>query len=662
MISFRALAGTLGVCLLCSSPVLAQPEPERQTLRVGQAPGARGHLAGETSSSGSGVEVEVEVRPGEPRVTLKGRLIAYSKKLVREAFEHGAGHRERLEIADFLHVGISGDVYLVKQRHLLPEQRKALENNPRHVWIATKIEGGIRLPFTASISLGEANVSVGFEPGAALEYQVVDMYPLPDGVTDGRTVVSNLKAIGKRAFDLPLSADEARAETLGAHRKLHGYWKVAITGSIGIGEDLDHLGNDLIRMGASARVGGFYLLKDYLEFQTTRLAGDDVRLRVRDGRRHTIQADARLFLGASIGPSDLRDDVFGPTASYLEPILDLPLNPIRGEVEDILEIKLEGRRGVGRGNEVDISYRFDLSVADAAAAYERAVRGDLTVAADLAQKADSGVIEEYRVLDVEEKTYRDAEIKISLIFRAGFSKSLSAKDLLVRDADGVNHYEVFRFDRRRRVSWFDRDWDRRLHAEVLGKRGENMGHLAERSFRFKYTIKDGWTRLGEVRELRRAIASWNLPGTDEATMPEPSRRFLRSRYSKTKSAMSIDISDEGLEGIFAQPASVFRASYLAAVEAVSGQAPGYWDRRRAGKFSKALSGLAAATSKADRAQGLGRLAESSDWDLYVITAIVRLAPPETLHVRASILGTRVSYSGELTGDRFEETTPALHGH
>ena len=72
--------------------------------------------------------------------------------------------------------------------------------------------------------------------------------------------------------------------------------------------------------------------------------------------------------------------------------------------------------------------------------------------------------------------------------------------------------------------------------------------------------------------------------------------------------------------------------------------------------------MAAATSKAERAKRLSRLAESSDWDLYVITAIVRLAAPETLHVRASILGARVSYSGELTGNRFEETAPALHGH
>jgi hypothetical protein len=661
----RILASALCACLLSSTGVYAQT----QDLTVG----AVGHLEGhevdgsiavdrqtETSDS-EATEAAPDSAESEASLDLKGRLLALKEKAVKHVLHRGVSLDESFNLSEFLHLGIEVGTYVVKPSRLLPEQKEALERHPGTVWIATDVEGGIRLPFVSTFPVTDTlNFTVGTTPGARLTYHVVDSYEIPDGVTDVSTFVDGLKSLSKRAFDLPLSASEARAQTLGSHRAMHGEMSVAVRGALGIGYDLADFG-DVVQMGASARAGGFYVFKNTMELKTTRLEGSSIRLRVRDGQKHERGATAALLIGASVDRNALRDE-FIPSVEYLEPLANVVAGEARGHIKDVLRFRIGGERGWVRGNELDLSFRFDLSVPAAAHAYERAMRGDLTVAGALGDVPDSGVLEEFRVLEVEDKTYRKGEITISVLFEAGFEKRLSAKDLVVEDADGVNHYEVFRFDRRRRVSFFDRRWDRRLHVEVIGKANDEATELAESSFRFRYTIRDASTRIGEVRELRRAIASWNLVGTDEASLPTPERRFLRSRYGRTDTSLAVDVSERGLESIFNRDLDALRGAYLEACQAIDDKAPGWGDRRAAKRFAEALSGLASATSRADRAKRIGLLAEGSDWDLYTITAIVSLAPAESLRLRASILGTRVSYSNGHTGDRFVDRTPALHGH
>src|SRR5690606_26680664 len=126
----------------------------------------------------------------------KGKhLLTLAKKEGREEVSDRAHEGARLDeefgLHRFLHVGVTTGARPLRRDALSPAM--ASSTGPRHVWLVTEVAGGLRAPFTTSIPLGDATVSVGLEPGARVRYEVTDRYDLPEGITDGETLARDLK-------------------------------------------------------------------------------------------------------------------------------------------------------------------------------------------------------------------------------------------------------------------------------------------------------------------------------------------------------------------------------------------------------------------------------------------------------------------------------------
>lgn len=611
-----------------------------------------------------------DVVPTEEVHGLKGHLKALLKGKVEDALEDGVGLDERFDLTDFLHVGIGGEVALVEERALSPEQRRAIEGRAgRWGWISTEVEGGLRLPFHAVIPLGGAgDVQVGLEAGGALRYEVVDLHRLPDGVSDWRAVVRGLREAGERVFNLPLTADEALAHPLGAERSLEGELTVAVSGSLGVGYDTKVAG-DLLEVGATARVGGFYRLRQHLRLELTRLAGSAVRVRLDRGRRHVVGATARALVGASLDEGRVVDEV-GELASveYLEPVTEAAAGGVGDAVRSYLRFELKADASAETASGVDISYRFDLRQPRARAAYERAVRGDLTAAADASQVAGAGVELEYRVFDHERRTYAAAEVAISELYSASSRRAVTARELLVRDRAGETRFDVIRLERSRKVGGLlamlagGRSRETMTFELIRGDRLDDASTKLDRRLRYRLERSDGATRLEEVAQLRRVLASWGLQGLDSSSLPTPSRRFLRSRYGETTTRLAVDLSERGVGAVLRRSPAELQTAYLEAWRLVERKEPGSSARREAERFAGAVAALGREPDAEARARGLGQLVRSAGWDVTPISALVRLCPPENVRIQAAIAGDRIDYDAELRGRWFDSRLADLHGH
>lgn len=601
---------------------------------------------------------------------LKGHLKALLKARAEKALEDGVGLDERFDLTDFLHVGIGGEVALLDEGKLSPEQRRAIEGRAgRWGWVATNIDGGLRLPFHAVIPLGGAgNVQVGLEAGGALHYEVVDLHRLPEGVSDWKVVVRGLRDLGERVFNLPLTADEALAHPLGAERSLEGELTVAVSGSLGVGYDTKVAG-DLLEVGATARVGGFYRLRQHLRLELTRLAGSAVRVRLDKGRRHVVGATARALVGASLDEGRVVDEVGELTSvEYLEPVTEAAAGGVGSAIRSYLRFELKGDVSAETANGIDISYRFDLRQPRARAAYERAVRGDLIAAAEASQAAGAGVELEYRVFDHERRTYAAAEVAISELYSASSKRAVTAKELLVRDRAGETRFDVIRLERSRKVGGLvamltgGRTKETMTFELIRGDRLDDASAKLDRRLRYRLERNDGATRLEEVAQLRRVLASWGLQGLDPTSLPTPARRFLRSRYGETTTRLAVDVSERGVGAVLRKSTSELTAAYLEAWKIVAQKEPGSSARRDAEAFAAAVAALGREPDAENRARGLGQLVRDAGWDVTPISALVRLCPPENVRIQAAIAGDRIDYDAELRGRWFDSRLADLHGH
>lgn len=601
---------------------------------------------------------------------LKGRLKALAAKKVKDALEDGVGLDQRFELTDFLHIGIGGEVALVSERDQTKEQRAALAGRAgRWAWVRTDIDGGVRLPFGATIPLGGAvTASVGLEAGAALSYEVVDLTQLPEGVADWKQGLEGLRDLGERVFTLPLTAEEALAHPLGAHRTLEGQLTVAVSGSLGVGYDTKVAG-DLLEVGASAHVGGFYRLRQHLRLELTRLGGSAVRVRLDRGRRHAVGATARAFLGASLGEDRVVAEVSELTSlEYLEPVTEAAVGGVGDVVKSVLRFELSGQVSAESANGVDISYRFDLRQERARAAYERAVRGDLTAAAAASGAPGSGVELEYRVFDHERRTFAAASAHISELVDASTSRSITAKELNVRDKAGDTLFHVIRVQRARKVGGLvamftgGRTKETMTFEMVRGDRLDDASTRLDRQLRYRLERSDSRSGLNEVAQLRRVLASWGLEGLDEASLATPERRFLRSRYGETTTRIAVDLSERGVGAVLGKGRDELERAYLEAWAIVEDEQPGSGARKDAARFAADVAALAQEPDAEARARALGELVRRAGWDVTPVSALVRLCPRENIRIQAAIAGDRIDYDAERRGRWFDSRLADLHGH
>lgn len=657
-----------------AAAVSAQPRTESQVVLelVDEATGVRftvtdpvGAAQGTGTRSDRAAPAPVDAPHG-----LVGRLKALAEKEAKKALESGIDLKESLDLASFLHVGIGGEVAVVAERDQTAEQRRALDGrDARWAWVRTDIDGGVRLPFSASIPIGGAGtVSVGLEAGAALSYEVEELLQLPAGVKDWKTGVKGLKETVSRVFSLPLTADEALAHPLGASRTLEGELTVAVSGSLGVGYDAK-VKDELLEVGASAHVGGFYRLRQHLRLELVRLDGSAVRVRLDKGRRHTVGASARALVGATISEDHVVGEVSDLTSlEYLEPVTEAGVGAVNGAIRSWLRLEVKGDVSAETASGVDISYRFDLRQPRARAAYERAVRGDLTAAATASEVPGAGVALEYRVFDHERRTFAAADLHVSELIDASTRRSVTTKELQIRDKAGETLFDIIRVQRERQVGGLvalftgGKTKETMTFELVRGDRQDDASTRLDRSLRYRLERKDGKTGVDEVARLRRVLASWGLTGLDEAALPTPERRFLRSRYGETTTRIAVDLSERGVGAVLQRSPAELREAYLAAWAIVEDDAPGSGAKKDAERFAADVAALAAQPDSEARARALGQLVRRAGWDVTPISALVRLCPRENLRIQAAIAGDRIDYDAERRGRWFDSRLADLHGH
>ncbi|MBL4844706.1 MAG: SH3 domain-containing protein [Planctomycetes bacterium] len=687
-----------------SGPGSRQGDSIRAKLRENR--GASGALRGDTRQS----EVEVWIRLGaDGAVVAKDRSPRGEGRAERAAVPLGTAQPERgrhllaaasesvakrirktaaglaydgidlertFQVSRFFHVGVGGAIKALRSSDLSASQVEGSRGQPRHVWLESRISGGVRVPLSTTIPAGEVTLALGFEVGARLDYTVVDLYPMPKGVTDVGTVLRDLRQATVRSFDLPLDATEAKAMTVGARRVFEGRAHVALSGSLSIGRELGTVG-DVARIGASARVGGFYRISGRARIEVERLPRSRVRVRLTRAKTHTRGASADLFLGASLDHAGVRREL-KPAVEYVDQAL-IDRNKLSPELRAALisvgeEVVVRGLDGVVRRltrvtikaavtrtkeDELDLAFRFDLQAAKARQAYERAVRGDFTLAGRLALEPQSGVSLDHRVLEVERATHLAASLNLSVVLDASFSRRISLRDLSVEDSSGRTDYEIWRYEREFALNLLNRERKRKVDLEVV-RRTRPGAATPDHSLRFRLEIADPSTWEAEARSFQRLLQWWGLDGS--SNVPTRERKFLQPRFGATRTELEIRIADGGITKILAQDRAAYLEAYVKAYTVIRGRTPKWatedgrrWvdaedergannDRRdldRARAFVRHLDRLGKARTQRQRASALKSLAGTARWDLYSMAALVSLAPRSEVSLDASLLGRRI---------------------
>jgi hypothetical protein len=518
-----------------------------------------------------------------------------------------------------------------------------------------------------------------------VNYAVTHLYELPDGL-DVSDTVDLLKDLGKRSYDLPLDWAEAAALDPGSRAVLEGEATLAANGNLRIGHHVTDFGDNVVRVGASARLGGFYRVSGNLRFEVYRLAKSEVRLRILRSKKRSRGVSADLFLGASVDRGEASDRI-EPSVDYFDNALlrkvrdaavDAAVDEVADRVERALRVKISAGASNSTRDDVNISYRFDLSVAAAQGAYDRAIRGDLRLAESLRRDSASGVVREYRVLEAAEAQHMAVNLNLSVLLGAGAKRTVTIKDLDVEEGnDAKVHYDLFTFNRRRYLSLIGKKLkleehrSREVTIDVVRKTLAS-GEFA-RSFRFTYSVVDPFTTKGEGDDLRRLVRYWKL--SDETNQPKHKFRLFRSRYGETKTKISVDVSEEGLQRILTVSDITQFMAYIESYQAVYGETPVWadpekreelredWadndqneDRQRAEldraeDFVVDLQKLASTENADERALQLKKLAKNARYSLMGIATLVRLAPREALSVQVSMNGERIQVGDSWEGAR-----------
>lgn len=600
------------------------------------------------------------VEAPRPRPTgLRGRLLALGRKGLDEVLGGNLELAGDVPVRDFLHLGVSTRLTLLHRDQLEPEQETALGSAPGATWIETEVEGGVRLPFQLPIPVGPGTLTVGIEPGTALRYRVRELHPLAPG-EDPEARRGALSALARRAIDLPLTAEEALSMGLGAERAMEGEVSLALKGQLGLGLTTACLG-DVVEVGGQARVGGVWRVTAPFRLSVLRQEGERVRLRWTRARRRELSGEARLFLGVA-GVDREALGRAAPPLEYFQPA-GLAAGEAASLAGGLLRFQLRARSGRLEEDELDLIYGFDLSEPAARAAYDRAVRGDLTAADELAARPGAPVWQELRVVEHEQRSWCDGEVGISELLRNKTSRALSVKDLELTDGAGSARLDVIRAERKTGHDFLFGVFPgaKREASLELVRGAPPEGGPPTRSLRWKLVLRDPRTSAEEIDRLRRLAARWGLPLADEDAVPTPEKRLLRSRFGRTRTLLQVDVSPAGLEALLAAAPADLRQAWARAEALVRGREPTREAARGAQAIAFARHVGALAGDRLALAEGVSELARLAGSDPTVAAAILEVVPPDTVRLRAEVDGKRVDYDGERRGERFAPARP-LYGH
>lgn len=625
-------------------------------------------VTGRDEHGDSAARGTIDRAPAPSRVEGKGKhLIALARRALESRAYRGVRLNEEFNLGSYLHVGVGGALRPLRPEALTPTQRAS--TGPRDVWLVSEVSGAARVPLSASIPLGSVTLGVGVEPGARVRWEVTDRYAMPEGIRDVDTMVQDLKDVAARTFDLPLDATEALALVPGARRILEAEAAIAIAGNLSIGHEVADI-DGIVRIGASARAGGYWRLSGDVRFELERLAARGVRLRVTRATRTVREASAEALIGAMIEEATASTRL----ERKLEYIDRAPLraaaaaaiaHEANGLATDVVRFHVSGSMGSGHDDEVDLCFRFDLGRDAARAAYERAVRGDLTAADAAALEAGSGVQREFRVLEVETRTWAGADLRLSVILKAGARRTVTFQDLSVEGEIGVARYEVFRFTRERSLTLFGRDSNRRrraLEIDVL-RRATPDGQVT-RGLRWTLDVEDPSTTMNDAALVRRVLAGWGLD--PRSNLPDPeSRGPFRSMYGRTRTNITVEVGEAGIAAALAASDAALLDAYAQGWTLVNGEAPTWatasgrerlsWvsssddesarrekaELDRAQEFVQGVKALAASQDMRERAKRLESLAKGARYDLYAVSAFLSLAPREQVRIVGSLAGERI---------------------
>jgi hypothetical protein len=527
-------------------------------------------------------------RTKAPNKTVSGRLLGLADKEAKRVLAKGV--KAKVGLSDWAHVSVRASVRPVSK--LTPEQTQA-SSKGQSVWLATELGGGVRLGHTTEVELGGAKLSLGFRRGTELSYRVVDRYPLAAGETaKGRLNV--LRGSVKDGYQLPLTAGEARAMGLGAERTFLGTWEVLFSGGLAVGSRAEG------RIGLS----GSYRLRDAFRLTVRRVGGTRVRLELvrAKSRKKSVRASALIGLAVK---DQIKDAV---------PALSFFAKKIGRSADKLMRFELRIAASRARRGKLELIYEFDLAKSGGAAAYDRAMRGDMR---DLpgAGTATNGVSGVARTVSHEHETHMELELGISKL--AGFrrSRTTTRSASAIVDGDGARTERGATVVRGKGHTWFFRDEDHRLTMEGLWIK--RPGESPQLSVHIQYAAKDERTSGMEFFRFKGALAACGFVDAYEVAKPG----------KKNRMELDVVIGDRGLRRIMSASAETIRQQYAISVEAIEGRGGGggRTHANRANAFASSLAQIRGAATQTGREAQFIELAQKAKWELYEIGALVRLA-------------------------------------
>jgi len=605
-----------------------------------------------------------------------GKAKAEAKDALRDAIEDGIDVSETLKLSKYFHVGIETGIRAIPYEEYTPMQASTRLKHPDHVWLANYVEGGARVPLNASIPLGgAASFNTGINANGELRYTVVDLYEKPTGVKDVKGVIEVLKGMGRRVFDLPLTAQEALDLTVGAERALEGRWSLTISGNLTYGHDEKIPGTN-VEVGASARVGGFYRLRNTMRVEVSRLPGTSVRVQTQKIRFKGPGVGARLLVGL-----DTSDEALEPD--------DTEINEFFVKAADeLFKIELRADAGKESGTDFDFAYHLDLSKAPARDAYEAMIRGDMRIADSMLNDPESGVTLEFRVFEQEDWFYKRSRLVLSRLIGGKWNKDVHVSDMNIEDEAGRHLYNVFRYNQQKKKTFLHKSWRKSLLVDVV-RSSEITGDetpdqlsvlKSRRALRYRLVRRDASTYNGEMRRIDRVATALGL-GDPIGLNHKPKFKLFKSRYGKTELRLDVEISEWGIRTIMGKAGNpdLIRDAFAEAYDVVWEVDPRKLDPhdddltpreetalRKLPRFVESVvtirnSGWTAANHK-ERAKHFKRLIEDGGWDMVTVVALCKLAPSDCVRVQMSIDGKRMSFDDGFEGERFDSFKPNLHGH
>ncbi|MBI3267798.1 MAG: hypothetical protein HYZ53_02155 [Planctomycetes bacterium] len=645
---------------------------------------------------------------------LSGTLLRVARRELERLAYKPEDVSKSFHVLDYLNFGAGAGGRLLKPEELSPVHRAGSEafraaGRGDPVWAILNVSGGPRVSFGVPIPLSAGlTISTGFSAGSQLRYSVTAPFP--------KDRASGILDSAAEAFELPLSAARADELVPGEAYVLEGNSHVTLSESLGVGQGLGGIAG-IVRVEASAGEHATVSLRGNFKFEVQRLDAAHVRLGVTNVRARQADAGVHVLVGAFVNR-----DLFPPAPDFLPGTLDVTIykkltrkltNEVAGRIEDLLKVDFRIGGSILQERQFELVYVFDLREADARAAYENAVRGDLRGAQEIADVAlaangapgaaadaartgelPRGVVrEKLRTLDLAQ-TSNYASLKLSLL-RANASTTVTdLKELLATHDGVVLETRTARFERRGRDIFGNEGlaFLEKVDTHWSGGAGEPGSSM---TLTYRSAETNTYTRRSEVNRVFRLVEHLLGDAAPRAEMDRiranrPRRGFLRSAYGDSKIEWEVEFGEAGVRRALASPDADVWSAYAEVYRAAEEDRPRWgtpegreaverdrrwaemgmrdrnedpWLRReleemeRAGRFVEGMRRIRdlrrAGRPEEEVNAELLSMARNERYELYGVGAIVRLAGAGGSVVRLRLQGKDLDFSaegGELRGE------------